>query len=484
MSLPSFPFGSAGQLARAVKSGAVSSVELLAAYLERVDRLNPSINAVVVDDRERARRDAKNADRALARGEKLGPLHGVPMTVKESFNIQGQPTSWGIPELHNNTATADAVAVSRLRAAGAVIFGKTNVPINLGDFQSYNAIYGTTNNPWDITCGPGGSSGGSAAALAAGLSGLEFGSDIGGSIRNPAAYCGVYGHKPTYGLVPKRGQTKDPSRLLEGDISVVGPLARSAGDLALTLKITAGPDRLLAPGWQLRLPPPPTTLKGLRVALWAAQPDLSPIDDVVRARIDAAATALRKAGAIVSEGARPLFDPAHAHRTFQKLLLALLRADSPDYDRSAERAAALDPADDRMYAQHLRWATARYREFMAAENERETLRWAWHEFFKDYDALLCPITATTAFPHDHSEPAPARTMVVNGAPVPYHAQLFWAGLAICAYLPATVCPVGLAPNGLPVGMQIVGPSMGDRTTIWLAAQLAKLIGGFTPPPGF
>ena len=233
--LSAFPFGSAGQLARAVRAGRVSSVELLRAYLDRVDRLNPAINAIVVDDRERALVAARAADRALAAGRKVGPLHGVPITVKESFNTVGQPTTWGYPKFAGNVADRDAVVVTRLRAAGAVIFGKTNVPMSLADFQSYNDVYGTTNNPWDVTRGAGGSSGGSAAALAAGMTALEYGSDIGGSIRNPAAYNGVYGHKPTYGIVPKRGQTLSELLVGEGPISVVGPLARSAEDLALAL---------------------------------------------------------------------------------------------------------------------------------------------------------------------------------------------------------------------------------------------------------
>ena len=262
-SLSAFPFGSATQLARAVRSGAVSSVELLRGYLERVDRLNPRINAIVIDDRERALKDARAADRARAKGQPLGPLHGVPMTVKESFSIPGHQTTWGFPDHVGNVAREDAVAVARLRAAGAVIFGKTNIPIALADFQSYNDVYGTTNNPWDVARGAGGSSGGSAAALAAGLTGLEYGSDIGGSIRNPAAYNGVYGHKPTYGIVPKRGQTLDEQLVGEGAISVIGPLARSAEDLALALKVTAGPD--LEDGYRLALPAPRATSHGLFV---------------------------------------------------------------------------------------------------------------------------------------------------------------------------------------------------------------------------
>ena len=481
-SLSAFPFGSAGQLARAVRSGRVSSVELLRAYLDRVDRLNRPINAIVVDDRERALKDARAADRALAKGAPVGPLHGVPITVKESFNTTGQPTTWGYPAFAGNIAKDDAVVVARLRAAGAVIFGKTNVPVSLADFQSYNDVYGTTNNPWDLTRGAGGSSGGSAAALAAGLTALEYGSDIGGSIRNPAAYNGVYGHKPTYGIVPKRGQTLDEQLVGEGAISVIGPLARSAEDLALALKVTAGPD--LEDGYRLALPAPPRSLAGLRVAVWLDQPDIAPVDDAVTGAIAAAADALAAAGAIVDVDARPAFDPADAQATYLQLLMATLSARDPGYDRMVERAERLEPGDDSPYAQNLRYSTARHRDVAIAGEARDAQRWAWRAFFQDHDVLLAPITATPPFPHDHSQPLPARTMTVNGAEVPYFGQLFWAGLAISAHLPATAAPVGLTPAGLPVGVQIIGDAYRDRSTIWAAGQLAKQIGGFTPPPGF
>jgi amidase len=257
MNISAFPFGSATALAGALRQGRVSSVELLKAYLERVDRNNLKLNALVVDDRDAALQRARAADRALAKGESWGPLHGLPMTVKESFDLQGRPTTWGHLPRKGHAAGADALAVQRLKAAGAVIFGKSNVPLNLADFQSYNAVYGTTNNPWDPARGPGGSSGGSAAMVAAGLTGLEFGSDIGGSIRNPAAYCGVYGHKPTWCIIPKRGHSLADAPGAEADLSVVGPLARGAADLALALKVTAGPDELTSRGLHYRLPAPP-----------------------------------------------------------------------------------------------------------------------------------------------------------------------------------------------------------------------------------
>ena len=482
-SVKAFPFGSAVQLAKAVRTGAISSVELLKAYLDRVDTFNPSLNAVVIDDRARALKDAKAADRALAAGKPVGPLHGVPMTVKESFNIPGQQTTWGFPNLKGNVATTDAVAVARLRAAGAVVFGKTNIPMALADLQSFNDVYGTTNNPWDLTRGPGGSSGGSAAALAAGITGLEYGSDIGGSIRNPAAYCGVYGHKPTYGIVPKRGQTTRDDLVHEGDISVIGPMARTAEDLALGLKVTAGPDQLAAAGLKLALPAPPASLKGLRVAVWLDQPDIAPVDAAVCAQIEMAATALKKAGAKVSYTARPDFDIASAHDTYMRLLMGLMSVGRPDFADMVARSESL-AGDDSQYAQQLRYSTARHNDFAIAENRRDLLRWAWHAFFRDYDVVLAPITITPAFLHDHSMPMAARTVPVNGAQVPYFAQTFWAGLAIASYLPSTVAPVGKAPSGLPVGMQIMGAEYADRTTIWVAGELAKLIGGFTPPPGY
>ena len=483
ITLKSFPFGSATALATALRTGKVSSVELLQSYLERVDRFNPALNALVVDDRKAAMKRARAADRALTKGESWGPLHGLPMTVKESFDLVGQPTTFGHLPRKNHAAAADALAVQRLKAAGAVIFGKCNVPLNNADLQSYNAVYGTTNNPWDITRGPGGSSGGSAAAVAAGLTGLEFGSDIGGSIRNPASYCGVYGHKPTWCIVPKRGHSLSDLPMAEADLAVAGPLARSAADLALALKLTAGPDALNSRGLVYRLPAPPKSLKGLRVAVWLDQPS-APVDDSVQQRVEAAARALAKAGAKVDFKARPAFDAEHAHRVYGALLQANLGARRVDHGRLLSSRAKLRADDRSEHALNLRASTASYKDVFDANHQREALRWAWHDFFGKHDLLLMPITATAAFKHDHSEPMPARTLRINGVERSYWAQLFWAGLATASFLPATVAPGGLTPEGLPVGVQIVGPEFADYSTLWLAGELAKLIGGFVPPPGY
>src|SRR5262245_12858497 len=328
-------FSSAIKLARAIKKREISSSELLEHYLARVDKFDGALNAMPVDDRERARARARAADDALARGEDWGPLHGVPMTVKESYDIAGLKTTWGVPQFRDNVADSDALVVERLKGAGAVIFGKTNVPFRLGDFQSYNEIYGTTKNPWDTARTPGGSSGGSAAVLAAGLAGLEAGSDIGGSIRNPAHYCGVFGHKPTWNLVPPRGH-RVGGTLAVGDIPVGGPLARSAADLRLSLEITAGPDEILARGYSLSLEKPKQRrLRDFRVAVW--NDDLvAPVSKEVRARVDAVADAFRQDGAnVVDPDARPAFGASHSNYTYQNLLQATLASRATDAEYNA-----------------------------------------------------------------------------------------------------------------------------------------------------
>src|SRR5512144_2613897 len=276
-------FRSAKQLASDIRRRKVGCLEALDAFLGRMDRFNPRLNAIVVTDVEGARRRARQADAALRKGKVWGPLHGVPMTIKESYDVAGMPTTWGLPALKDNIAPRNALAVDRLLAAGVVLFGKTNVPAWLADWQSFNAVYGTTNNPWDMSRSPGGSSGGSAAALAAGLTGFEAGSDIGASIRNPAHYCGVYGHKPTYGIAPPRGQAL-PGKIAPGDISVIGPLGRSAADLDIGLRVMAGPDEIDGSGWQLRLPVPRRkALREYKVAVMFTDPN-SEVDREGQAR--------------------------------------------------------------------------------------------------------------------------------------------------------------------------------------------------------
>lgn len=483
--MPAIPFRSARQLAAAIRRKSIGCLELLEVYLARVARHNPRLNAIVVTDLDAARARARAADEALARGEVWGPLHGVPMTIKESYDVVGMPTTWGLPSLRDNRPARNALTVDRLLAAGVVLFGKTNVPLYLADYQSYNDIYGVTNNPWDLARSPGGSSGGSAAALAAGLTGLEAGSDIGSSIRNPAHYCGVFGLKPTFGIVPPRGQAL-PGRLSVTDISVVGPMGRSADDLALGLAAMAGPDEIDAAGFSLRLPAPrPRRLAEYRVAVMLTDPTAE-VDAEVQERLQAAADFLAKRGATVSDRARPAIDTGEAHRVYIALLRAATsgRQTDEEFARNAEIARGLAPGDDSYYARMMRATTMSHRDWLAASESRTHMRWRWAEFFREWDVLLCPAAASAAFPHDHVGERYERTIVVNGKRVATTDQLFWAGYPGMAYLPSTVAPAGLTPGGLPVGVQIVGPQYGDRTTIALARALERDFQPFVPPPGY
>lgn len=476
-------FQSATDLAHAIRSGRVGAREALEHFLARVDRFNPTINAVIAQDRAGARTRADAADAARARGDAMGPLHGVPMTIKESYDFTGLPATFGIPAQRDNIATTDALAVQRLAAAGANVFGKTNVPIRLADFQSYNEIYGTTGNPWDPARTPGGSSGGSAAALAAGLTGLEIGSDIGGSIRNPAHFCGVFGHKPTWNLLPPRGHALGGA-LTPTDISVIGPLARGAGDLAVALRLMAGPDLLEADGLALRLPALDGPLSALRIALWTTDP-MCPVSAAVGARVEAVAAALARQGARIDAAARPDFSAAHSHEVFSALLASAMAARLPDdtFASLVARADRLDPADDSAAARQLRWQTMRTRDWARLNEARSQLRWAWQRFFQQHDFLIAPIMPTTAFAHDQA-PFGERRLEIDGQRYPYFMQTFWAGLAGVAYLPATVIPGGPSPDGLPIGVQIIGPAYGDLRTIQLAQRLEQLGFAFVPPPGY
>ena len=478
-------FRSAKQLASDIRRRKLGCLEVLDLYLARMERLNGKLNAIVVTDVDGARRRARQADAALRRGKPWGPFHGVPMTIKESYDVAGMPTTWGLPALKDNVAPRNALAVDRLLAAGVVLFGKTNVPAWLADYQSYNDVYGTTNNPWDLARSPGGSSGGSAVALAAGLTGLEAGSDIGSSIRNPAHYCGVFGHKPTFGIVPPRGQAL-PGRVAQGDISVIGPMARSAEDLVIGLSVMAGPDEIDGAGLRLALPAPRRkALREFKVAVMLDDP-AAEVDREVQARLQALADFLGKRKVKVSLTARPAFDTAEAHRTYIFLLRAATagRQTAEEFARNAEITRGLAPDDQRYYAWTMRANTASHRDWLAANETRHKMRWRWAEFFREWDLLLCPVASSAAFPHDHAGERHERMITVNGKRVPCVDQLFWAGYGGMAYLPATVAPAGFTPAGLPVGVQIIGPQYGDRTCIEFARLLEREFQPFVPPPDY
>jgi amidase len=471
-------------LAGKIRSGELSSLELSDFFIDRIERLDGEINAVVVRDFERARAVAREADAKLAAGEASGPLHGVPMTIKESYDIEGLPTTWGHPLFKDNIASSDSDSVLSYKAAGAVFLGKTNVPINLADFQSYNEIYGTTGNPWDLGRTPGGSSGGAAAALAAGLTGLESGSDIGGSIRNPAHFCGVYGHKPTWGIVPPQGHNLPPA-IAGPDIAVCGPLARSAEDLALAMDLLAQAEPLDRPGWRLELPKPAkTSLREFRVALWPSD-ERAPVSREMSDRVAGLGETLSKLGATVSDSARPAFDPQDSHLTYMTHLNSIMGAGIPEeiWNGMKQAVDALSPDDVSDRSMALRGTVLSHRDSIRAVHARERLRYAWRAFFDEWDVLICPQMATPAFPHDHSEMMD-RTLDIDGEQRFYFEQLFWAGLITGSYLPSTVFPTGPSASGLPIGLQAVGPEYDDLRTIDFTRLVAQEIGGFVPPPNY
>ena len=475
-------FWSATKLLAARRAKKLSALELFDLYAARVRQHNRALNAICVMNLDEDRKAARAADRA--RG-KRGPLHGLPMTVKESFDVAGWPTTWGMPEFKENVARRDALAVERLKRAGAIVFGKTNVPVLLADWQSFNPIYGTTNNPWDLLRTPGGSSGGSAAALAAGLTGLELGSDIGASIRNPAHYCGVYGHKPTWGICSPRGHAL-PGSVHPGDIASIGPLARSAEDLALALGLIAGPDDIGAAGWKLALEKPKLpSFRKLRVAVMPSHATAE-VDASVSGAIERLAGALARKGAKVSDKARPGFDPDEAHRVFIALLRAATSARQlPHHVALWEELSQKRSKDDMSYeAQAARANVMRHKEWLGWSNRRHQMRLLWAEFFKDWDVLLCPAAATPAFPQNQKGERWDRMIDVNGKPQPSTTQMFWAGYSGMCYLPSTVAPIELAGGKLPVGVQIVAPQYGDYRSIAVARLLEREYFAFTPPPGF
>lgn len=478
-------YQSAEELLNALRAGDVTSTELTDAAIARIERHDDAINAICVRTFDRARTAARAADEARARGEDR-PLLGVPVTVKESYNIAGLPTTWGMPQHANHIPSEDAVQVSRLETAGAVVLGKTNVPMQLRDIQSFNEIYGTTNNPWDHSRTSGGSSGGSAAALASGFGALSIGSDLAGSLRTPAHFCGIYAHKPTLGLAPTRGMVAPPTPALpiDLDLAVVGPMARTARDLTLLLDVMAGPDPLThGIAYDAALPPARhQQLADFRVLILEDHP-LIATGAAVRAGVNRVAAALADEGARVERHSPLLPDPAEAATLYMQLMLSNAAASLPaDVYEQLQIQAAARSADDRsLGAARLRGMVLRHRDWVEADNRREHHRRDWRRLFAEFDAIVCPITPTTAFAHNHSGDLQDRHIDIDGVEYPYFDQLVWAGVATMPGLPATAIPAGLSPEGLPVGVQLIGPMFEDHTTLRLAELLERKIGGFQPP---
>lgn len=484
-------YRSATDLVTAVKAKEVASRELLDHLLDRVATHNPGLNAVITLDAERARRRAAAADEAAARGEDLGPLHGLPMTVKDVFETEGLRSTSGAAELLDHVPDCDAGAVARLKAAGAIVFAKTNLPRYAGDLQTFNEPFGVTNNPWDRSRTAGGSSGGSAVALAAGLTPLELGSDIGGSIRNPSHFNGTVGHKPTFGVVPQSGYLSGPGGLRSLDVNVVGPMARTVADLELALEVLAGPEGPPARGWRLELPPPRRPAAGEhRIAAWLDDRAL-PVDPPVGDVLVAAASALRADGLTVDEGARPGLDLGELARLYERIMYPAMVAGTGVDDEGMALVAAIadspEAPDEPLLVRGGRALGQRYVHWLYADERRQQVRDAWSAFFGDWDVLLCPVVPVAAFPHDvDSDPQGImnRTVSVAGREVGHGELTHWCGVIGVSYLPSVVVPVGRTADGLPVGVQVVADFLEDRTALAVAERISRVLGGFEAPPGY
>lgn len=477
------PFAPAHVMLDALKHRQVSAVELLDLHLGRIARYNPGLNAVVTPDFENAREAALAADVARGRGEDR-PLLGLPLTMKDTIDVQGLRGTAGVPEAAERQPASDARIVSRIREAGGVIMGKTNVPPWADDWQANNPLFGRTNNPWDLSRTPGGSTGGGAAALAAGLTSLEFGSDLGGSIRVPAAFCGVYGHRPSQTAVPGSGHFPgSPLPNASGGLGVLGPLSRSARDLQLALSVIAGADVGEDVGWHLHLPPPRhESLRDYRVAVLPPVPWL-PLDAEIASVLEHLIAALAGAGARVERAQPEAFgDLRHHHSLYLSLFAAQTGSFAPPEqrrERAAQERVGIADFDDAV-VQGLEASAAQY---MAWYGAREEYRAAYRAFFRDWDVLLAPIFSTPAFPHTDA-PKSERQLEINGRPWPYSLQLGFPALAVLSGQPATAFPIGLTGDGLPIGIQAIGPYLEDLTTIHVTVLLEQEFGGFNQPPGY
>ena len=478
------PFMSATEQVSALANKRISSQQLVQDCITRIEALDDKINAVVVRDFDRARWAAKQADEKISQGERA-PLLGLPITVKESFSVAGLTKSWGNISYQSFISDTDALAVARLKAAGAIVIGKTNVAYMLKDWQTYNDVYGTTNNPRDINLTPGGSSGGSAAALSAGFVSLELGSDMAGSMRAPAHFCGVFAHKPSLNLIPMRGAEPpgapaSPERI--NDFAVAGPMARTAKDLSLAFNVLAGPDDWLdGRGYQLSLPNARhQNLRDFRVLVIDAHP-LCPISDVMKNTIDRLVNGLVKLGVTVSRDAGDvpnLSDIAHIYATLFTSFAA--EKMSAEAYRQREIIAKSMQGDDSFLASQMRGFVLTHRDWLIATRARQQLRKQWRNLYTQYDVILHPVMPTPAFPHDHSDIV-NRQIKIDGVYVPYVNQHVWGSVAILFGLPSTVVPIGYTEAGLPMGVQIIGDYLEDKTTLVFADLIEQAFGGFVAP---
>ncbi|MGE3251253.1 MAG: amidase family protein [Hyphomonadaceae bacterium] len=455
----------------------VSARELLDAHVKRHEATHGALNAVIATDLDRAKKDAQAVDEARAKGASVGALAGLPMTVKDCFDVDGLPSTAGNPLFaHRDKACADAAVVAPVRAAGAIIWGKTNVPLMAGDFQSYNEVYGTTNNPFDQTRTPGGSSGGAAAALAAGVTPLEIGSDIGGSLRHPSNFCGVTALKPTWNQLSLRGHVPPPPGVhVETDLAVAGPMARDIGDLRLLYDVIRGRQSETKP------------IKGARIALWTEEAEF-PLASDVRSAVEAAGEMLEKQGARVERIKSPV-NAAQLMDSYFAMLAPIISSGLPDevYNGLLAGRAACAEA---MKAGATRYspagfvynATHSYRDFAQAAAVRQALKDQLEGFFADgWDAILAPITPVPAFPHTQEGQLSERTLDCDNQKIEYLHALDWITLATHLHAPAISVRVGSSREGLPIGAQIIGPWDGEARLFDFAEAIERETGGFKAP---
>lgn len=474
-------FSPAERMMRALRDRECSARELLEAHLRRIERFDPALNSIVVRDYERARRDAEQADKRLVSGD-ASPWLGIPVTVKESIDIEGLPSTAGVPQRRDHIAPRDAITVTRLRAAGAVILGKTNVCTWLADFNADNPVYGRTNNPYELSRTPGGSSGGS-ATLAAGLSALDLGSDLGGSLRVPAAFCGLWGHRPSETAIPNSGHFPGSSLPNAATIMAIqGPQARSAIDLELALDAIAGPDVGMDIGWKLQLPPARhDRLADFRIAILPPQPWLV-VDWQIMAALDRFADDLARLGTHVRCVQPPGVDPVESYALFRTMMAVMISPRWPAA-RRAEVAACKRASGERFQTAEARGLEATSGDYLIWHEQRESLRAAWRDFFRDFDLLLTPATLGPAFEHTSVPPA-ERKLHIDGREMEFDYTSFYPGLSNLPGHPATAFPIGMNDAGLPIGLQAIGPFLEDRTPIRFAQLVEQEFGGFIPPAGY
>ncbi|WP_330335678.1 amidase family protein (plasmid) [Streptomyces sp. NBC_00536] len=467
------------QQVAALRARQISARTLLERLLAHHAKVNPALNAVVTLDADAARAAADRADQYLAQtGRTLGPLHGLPITVKDALEVKGMRTTSGSPDFSNHVPATDADAVALLRAAGAVIIGKTNVPTMCQDIQTSNPIFGKTKNPFADDRTAGGSSGGPAAAVATGLSSIEVGSDLGGSLRLPAAYCGVYALRTSRGaspIVSTRGHIpRLPGWATSSDMLTLGPIARTPADLDLLLGVLAAPAPADGAAWKIELPAPTKTcLSQYRVGIWADDA-FCRVDGATRALLDQVLNAVRQAGAQVDASTRPV-NFGDSDKLFQRLMYATASATAPDAAFAADiEAADKIPAGDPS-GLFLHSRTMRHRDWLVADETRQKLRAAWADYFTQHDILITPAAPTAAVLDQTSVPVPQRFITVDGAKRGYFEQTAWITLASPVGLPSIVVPVGQSAEGLPMSIQIIGPYLSDRTLIAVAKLLAQVL---------